>query len=509
MSKHLVIYCYYEKSNEYQENLKFFLKHGINDEMDYVFIINGNVCNVQIPSLKNIKILSRHNDNFDFGAYAYAIKNTENIYTYEYIFFINTSVRGPFLPSYCKNKWFEPFINLFKDDIKLVGTTINILNCVSRESEKFRLLTNYEKPYTHVQSQMFVLNKESLQFLINKNFFNFSVKNDNFVDFIANTEILMSQLILKNNWNISCILSDYQNIDYRKIKKDINFTSKQGDPNFVNSCFGRSLHPYDVIFIKTNRQIMNNEINSLTLTFNKKLDIIIYILYHDDESYLIAKKLEKYSWAKLIKIESNYLFENIIFKYLNEHQDEWFNKAFVGILTYNAINKIKIYDINNLAQLYYNFDIISFNNYYYTSLINQATVHHPEFKNIWIKIFNKLNIPENISTSSNIPCFFNNYWMAKPDFMSKYINFFNTILNIINNDNQIKELIDLDSKYNGTLSQEKLIKIFGKPYYTYHPFIFERLICLYTFITNSKLYQPNNDDIIIPEFNSPSKPIFL
>lgn len=263
----LVIYCYYEKNDMYKNNLKYFIKNGIKDDIDYIFVINGN-CTIDIPLENNIKVLYRHNSNYDFGAYEQAIK-TININNYKYFFFINTSVRGPFLPPYVNTCWTTPFIDLLKNDVKLVGTTINILDIdplYSQEAHAFKNLTGYSQPYTHIQTQIFAMDKECLSFLLDKNFFNQKEEKD-FVNFIALREILLSQLVLKNKWNISCLIPEYQNIDYRSLKKNINPSSRNGDPNFTNACFNRTFHPYEVIFIKNNRYLLHNETESLTNFF--------------------------------------------------------------------------------------------------------------------------------------------------------------------------------------------------------------------------------------------------
>jgi hypothetical protein len=244
----LILYCYFEKNDNYKNNLDLFLKLGLYDECDYLFIINGDL-SIKIPEQNNIKVLFRKNEDYDFGAYNDAF-DTFDISKYNYYFFINTSVRGP-------------FINLLTDEVKLVGSSINILNTDSAESNAFYNVTHFTKPYTHVQTQMFAMNQECLKFLISSKLFE---NNDykNYVEFIAIKEILMSQLVLKNNWNISCIIPEYQNIDYRLLKNDINFSSINGDPNYTNACFGRTVHPYESIFIKINRNMCINEINSIT-----------------------------------------------------------------------------------------------------------------------------------------------------------------------------------------------------------------------------------------------------
>ena len=272
MTNTLVIYSYYQKNDEYVKNFEFFLKFGIYPDIDYIFCINGRECSITIPNLPNIKIIERDNIGFDFGSYYDAIK-TIDINAYKYFFFINTSVRGPFLPDNIRSniKWTQPFIELLKGDVKLVGTSINIFNIKNGNTQDY--LNNqitkplidlgYQPPFPHVQSQMFLLNNESLNYLLSENFFNISTDN-NFDKTIALREVLMSLLILKKGWNINCILDKYKNLDYRTIKEDINHTSVGGDSYYTGAYFGNSIKPYDVIFIKTNRGVSTKEIIELT-----------------------------------------------------------------------------------------------------------------------------------------------------------------------------------------------------------------------------------------------------
>jgi hypothetical protein len=116
---------------------------------------------------------------------------------------------------------------------------------------------------------MFAMTRECLEFLIFSKLFSNNDYN-NWSEFIAIKEILMSQLVLKNNWNISCIIPEYQNIDYRLLNNDFNFSSDHGDPNYSNCCFGRTVHPYESIFIKINRNLCVNEINSISNFLLKK-----------------------------------------------------------------------------------------------------------------------------------------------------------------------------------------------------------------------------------------------
>jgi len=248
------IYAYYEKNDLYKNNFKYFLDNAILDNVDYYIIINGE-CSIKINNKNNLKIYYRENKGYDFGAYSYALKKINK--SYNYYFFINTSVCGPYLKDPSK-KWIDPFLELLNNDTKLVGTSINIFSKNLIEN-KYNLKNIYQKdaPYTHVQSMFFCIDNEALQFLKNVNFFDEKEINNstNIKYVIAHKEIGMSQLLLKNNWNINCILPKYKNIDYRKVKKDINYTSLNGDPYYKNRYFGNTIDKYDVIFFKNNRLI--------------------------------------------------------------------------------------------------------------------------------------------------------------------------------------------------------------------------------------------------------------
>jgi hypothetical protein len=264
MNQILVLYAYYEKDEVYKNNLELFLRKGIYSECDYVFIVNGK-STVDIPNVSNIRVLSKANEDYDFGAYNHALNNIQYD-QYKYIIFMNTSVRGPFIPPYVRMKWYEPFIDMLKDDknkVKLVGTTINILSSPTQISRIFENYSGFSRPHTHVQTQFFAMDKECLDFLLSKDLFSSKCYN-NFTDIIVIKELMMSQLVLHNGWNINAIVAGYNGLDYRTLQNDVNFSGYGHDPGFANTCFGRTIHPYECIFIKTNRNLCPNEINSLS-----------------------------------------------------------------------------------------------------------------------------------------------------------------------------------------------------------------------------------------------------
>lgn len=109
----LTIYCYYEKEGytKNQTNLQHFINYGLNiPDMDYIFIINGYKCSVDIPNRSNIKVIKQDNCS-DFEGW-YNVLDKIKWYEYKYIFFINCSVLGPLnfdSSDRITEDWFTPF----------------------------------------------------------------------------------------------------------------------------------------------------------------------------------------------------------------------------------------------------------------------------------------------------------------------------------------------------------------------------------------------------------------
>jgi hypothetical protein len=275
MTKIVVVYAYYEKNEEYRKNMEFFIKKGVyadDENIDYFIIVNGKT-DYPFPQYSNLKVFFRENIGFDFAGYNRGIEESKKTGKYyDYYTFMNTSCRGPFLPDYCSTiKWTEPFLKLFQKDstIKMVGPTINMY------VRSFR---------PHVQSYFFMIENEALNYVKGVGLFDNSlIVMQNVVE---QQEIELSLILLKNNWNISCLIPEFQNIYYQQLIKQFDqggsyssilvnnreYISGVTDEIIYSGkrCFGRDLHPYEVIFMKTDNQVRNlsiDEINSLTNYF--------------------------------------------------------------------------------------------------------------------------------------------------------------------------------------------------------------------------------------------------
>lgn len=253
----IVFYHYFEKDDCYIENFIHFLTFGYNHNHDYVIIVAGKY-SIKFPELKNVKYLYVDNLNYDYGGYCEAINKFSLELNHEFYFFINSSVRGPFIPPYLKTHWSLIFKEKMVNNVGLVGTTINNLDQQSHEGLVYKSRHGNAVNLAHIQSMMYVMKKDVMRLLLKSGFYSGKDVLSK-VDVIADYEIRLSRVVLEHGYDIECLLPEYNNIDYNTTQNDKNPTSANGDPSFANSYYGRNPHPYEVIFTKTNRNICTIE----------------------------------------------------------------------------------------------------------------------------------------------------------------------------------------------------------------------------------------------------------
>jgi hypothetical protein len=252
----LVIYHFFEKDKSYIENFLHFLIFGYMEENDHLVVVAGTPT-IDLPHLKKLTYVFTENRNNDYGGYCEAISIfPTRILGYKFVFFINSSVRGPFLPAFQYRSWTDVFKEKLHADARLVGSTINILSAKSPTSTRYKAKYGGREPFSHVQTMAYAMPQETLNYLHGQGFY---VKKPLLTkqEVIEEYELRLSQLILANGWNIASLLPEYDAIDFRKHHADVNPTSRSGDPCFENAYFGRSAHPFELVFIKTNRNIFN------------------------------------------------------------------------------------------------------------------------------------------------------------------------------------------------------------------------------------------------------------
>jgi hypothetical protein len=67
----------------------------------------------------------------------------------------------------------------------------------------------------------------------------------------------MTQEIINNGWNVKCLIPEYNRIDYRSAHSEINYSSNKGNILFEGAYFGRTAHPTELAFVKTNGRLMS------------------------------------------------------------------------------------------------------------------------------------------------------------------------------------------------------------------------------------------------------------
>lgn len=247
-----VVYALFNTPDR-RKNLDLFLQHSLrHTEVMHVVVVNGSL-NTPLQTTPNLHVIQRPNEGYDFGGFSsgldYLLTQKPEC---EFFFFLNGSCRGPFLPPYYKEPWYTPFCDLFSGNIHLVGSTINSFHRDARLS--------------HVQTYCWAITKECAV-AINKEPFFKAIYHDK-DEVIQNQEIGLSVWIkYERGWNISCLIPEYQGIDYIALETPINLSAAIHGGDICSpgkTCFGRDVHPYEAVFIKVNDWIPSDAARSLT-----------------------------------------------------------------------------------------------------------------------------------------------------------------------------------------------------------------------------------------------------
>jgi hypothetical protein len=239
--KVLIIYVFHE----YNSRVEYFIKNGLikDPNIQFVFVCNNLDFKLEIP---DVIFMNRPNIGYDFGAWSHGLL-TDNLYKqFDRFIFLNSSVIGPFLPSYYTGTWIDAFLSGLSH-VKLFGCTINCLTTYEEYRYK-RTIENFM--LTCVQSYAFCMDKEALEYLITKNIFSISDFTQTFEETIEDREIRMSTEILRANWNIGCLMKQYSGIDFRKLEQQEKWLD---DTVYPQGFHGNTHHPYELIFLKGNR----------------------------------------------------------------------------------------------------------------------------------------------------------------------------------------------------------------------------------------------------------------
>ena len=227
--KVLVTYAYAEGLGNGGEidrhNLHYFIRVGIaglvpgtsdpNSKVDYIIVVSGWKCELCETSLKEVLIrpelkskgkdwvtlLYRENRGMDFGAYNMSITwvNQHRPTIYKYFIFINSSLRGPFMPKWTPNTFHftDALTQMMKDDsrIKIVGSYIT---CLSKAFEPFQRVV--------MESLFFCLDEDSLRWVIEDGVFNIRDKK---TDIALLGEYGLMNSVIRRGWRAESLSMRY------------------------------------------------------------------------------------------------------------------------------------------------------------------------------------------------------------------------------------------------------------------------------------------------------------
>ncbi|KAH8600790.1 hypothetical protein B0O99DRAFT_648905 [Bisporella sp. PMI_857] len=259
----LILFAYSE-SESARVNIKFFIAHALHGAADFVFILNGptDVADI-IPKESNIRIVQRANDCYDLGAYSEVLLKDDLYKGYKKFIMLNASIRGPFIPYWSNACWSDMYLGKLTQEVKLVGMTGNCW------------------PTFHIQSMILATDAVGMNVLlfpppaaaeklkeippygpmpgseemfpqphpgINSCFHTWGSA--------VSAEIGSSAIIKAAGYRLDVMMSAYHGVKGgEKLYEDSCDTSVNGDVLEEDGYFGTNVHPYETVFMKTNRKI--------------------------------------------------------------------------------------------------------------------------------------------------------------------------------------------------------------------------------------------------------------
>ena len=192
--------------------------------------------------------------------------------------------------------------------------------------------------------------------------------------------------------------------------------------------------------------------------------------------------------------KANHLLESGVIRRMYEKSD-WLDSSYYGVVShkfYKKIHKSSDFVLRKMEQDGYNAEVYSFfNSNPKVNVVNQAEMWHKGFVDIYNVINSRMGWGLDFSDSNMLmDPIFSNHWIAKREVFDDYCkNFLIPVTDLMDKSKLLKELCFADSGYisREKASPERCMSVFGRPYYTFHPFILERLFPVFCYIRQTKV----------------------
>ena len=213
-----------------------------------------------------------------------------------------------------------------------------------------------------------------------------------------------------------------------------------------------------------------------------KSNVIIFCLYYDertktyiDDNY--ASLVGDWLFPVKISATTKYMENHFYTTWLADNKHLWEHKDYVGVVSWKFNQKIQVPDLSFYQGKE---DFVGFH-LHGDNLITHTTRWIPRFLDVYPKILQRMGYQLEDILSPKVPYFVYNYFMCKPDWMTRYIQFLTTIMDIMENWSDVQEVLYEQAIFEipPHLNEKRLMEIFQRPYYTYHCFILERTAPFY------------------------------
>lgn len=422
---------------KYFDEIVFITNHR-NLDNDAVDFLSQNIITLKIVQ----------NKGYDFGMYYHVIKNLD-VTQCDMLGLVNDSCY-----------LFKPLVSFFKwyemQQLDCAGFTDSVYN-------------NH-----HIQSYFLLFSKRVLSYV--KNYFVTNGIIENVHELIKTYEIGLCKNLTSSGYTIGSMFcqKDFKNNQSNIMTEEVVSLLNTGIPLIKKKLLLNTFREDELSYLEhvkfdfsiNYRQLLVNYADNDVLKYLLSQQTVkVYQIYYD-ESHLNSLSHDTLPYY------NNYLteyFENDIIR--KAYENGLMNSDYFGVLSWRFLQKTGFQFKNTMITG--DADIYAFQNSTRNhSVFGDSAMCHPLFMDIFSKVLELLNC-QNINPTLGL---YMNYIVAKTPIFKKYVEEF-----LIPTIDYLKTLPDHDKvwadacyHHNPTLTQ-KLQQFIGKPYYTYHTFICERL----------------------------------
>ena len=215
------------------------------------------------------------------------------------------------------------------------------------------------------------------------------------------------------------------------------------------------------------------------------MKLAVYVLCFDDESEAAASEaFAPYEWAIVTRLPDDdpalgkYMEGYAYLRTLRDNRAEWRDADLVGVLSWRASLKIHVDLLAKACEDSRGADVVAFMPSS-DNMLEQAARHHPRFLQVWVPLLLHLGHDARAIVRDDMPTFFCNYWLASPGWMDRFLDFYAAVRTALEELPSIQDALWSDPGYVSGLSGERCMRVYGRPYIPYHPFVCERLPCFF------------------------------